>query len=664
MRKHYFTILTAALLLPVASVCANAGDVKDGDRVSTLPEAVLNFLDTGAGKAFTARQFAAAQAKAEVPVVSKASGLKYEAVLSEDFSKWTAGAENAPDAADIAEDSISLQQYMNMQGGWTGLYAYQAGGTVYFGSDAVHGPGYLKTPSIDLRGSQGVYRIKMRARTADANHVEQMLQIFSLDEGASSIINAQAMPFGQDWTDLEWLLSGGAEKTSILLYGNSGNIYVDDLTIEKVTYPLNTPKITQVTLEDANVVKVKLQPVEGATSYYLYAQDSDADNKVVAQTTVTAAEAVLNFLPEDGTYYKIYAVAKGSEGDSYAASWWGKLAPEAVGEPVALAATNITDNGFTANWERGVNAAKTILAVTQKHVATVDNEPFVIFDDDFSSLSDATEENPVTVAQMGYCDKYFKRSGWYGDVVAGFGGMIAITNSYASYGLVGSITSPAMNYGIGGGKISVSAKVQSYVDDAVLSVAFMDGNAKVGEQTVDVGTQGSTFSIDLNGGKEGYKLCISIKDAAESGDFIFIDDLKISGTMNKGESITLPYTSFYVPYPATSYDVSLPLTGEDNATYTVQGYFSDELKSGVSDEVTVKRGAGIGYLSQGGCKPAVIMTADGISFCNPGHAAVCVYTADGRMVASFKGISDNVNVPLRGGIYIVRIGGETFKVSK
>lgn len=663
MVKHYFTIACAAFMLTAAQ--AQTPDLlKQGSRNATeLPQAVRFFLASEQGQGFTEQQFIDALGHNTATETTTGSNIQYTEVMREDFSKWTAGAEGSPDATDATEDSTALQSLMAIPGDWMGLMAYQAGGMAYLGYDSQHGPGYLKSCFLDLRGTNGVFRIRMRARTDNPDNEDQMLQIFNFDEAQSSILNAQAQAIGKDWADLEWLFSGGAEQTSVMFYGNSGKIYVDDLVVETVTYPLETPANIDCELTDANEVTVTWDAVEGATSYYVYAEDSDQDDLRVAEATVTGTEAKLNFTVVGETYYHIFVIAKNGDDESYPKSWWGTFEPAEIETPVALAATNVTDHGFTANWEKATNASQYIVAVNQIHVATADGETFDIFDDDFSALDDATEE-AVLVAQLSYCDKYFKRGGWYGDVVAGYYGMIALTNLYAGYGLPGSITSPAMNFGVGDGTVSVSGTAMTLVDDAVLSIAYKDGSKTVGEQTVDVPQTGTQFSVDITGGGDGYKLCLSVADAAEGGDYIFLDDLKMTVTMNNGEKIELPYTSTYVAYPATSLDVEIPLAGDDNASYTVQGYFSDEVMGEVSNEIYVKKPTSITAMSLNGTAARVYSNGGMLCVANPDGAEIKVYSADGRLVAHSNGNAKNSSFGLNHGTYIVRVGSQTFKIAK
>lgn len=661
MKKLYFLSTCAAFLLAATTASAQFSGVSLDKKAAPLPKAVEKFLKSDEGKAYNEAQFRDAYRRGVAKASLGGTNMKYETVLTEDYSKWTAGSEGAPDAVDITEDSTTMQSYMNTPGDWTGLMAYQAGGMAYLGEDAEDGPGYLKTHFVDLSKGSGVYRITMRARTDNPDNENQMLQIWSLDEGTSGLINAKAMAFGPEWTDLEWVLSGGRELTSIMFYGNKGKVYVDDLKIEQVIYPLDTPDNLDASMTDVDQVTVTWDAVDGATSYYVYAVCSD-DDAVVAEATVEGTEAVLKFIPVGQTYYNVYVVAKNGTDESYAASWWGMFEPDEVGTPVALPATNVTDNGFTANWEKATNAAQSIVAVNQKHVATADGEEFDIFDDDFSCFDDATED-PVLVAQVSTCDKYFKRGGWTGDIVIGYAGMIGLTNLYAKYGLPGSITSPAMNFAAGEGKVKVTGVAMSVVDDAVLSIALTKDGETLSEQTIDVSKTGAAIDVELDGGQEDAQLALSIYDANEDGDYIFLDDLKMTLTMNKGDVIELPYTTTYVEFPTTSLDVEMPLAGEDNASYTVQGYFSDEVMGDVSNEIVVKETTSI-QSSSLNAQASVSTNGNYLTVSNPAHDQIAVYTMDGQLVAKSNGQAATSSFGLNKGAYIVRVGGESFKIIK
>lgn len=82
-------------------------------------------------------------------------------VLSEDFSKFTAGSEDAPDMTNITtSDGEIMQDYINTYG-WSGVNIYQAGGCCFLadGTEAL-----LMTPSIDLSADNGNFEIQFSYR--------------------------------------------------------------------------------------------------------------------------------------------------------------------------------------------------------------------------------------------------------------------------------------------------------------------------------------------------------------------------------------------------------------------------------------------------------------------------------------------------------------------
>ncbi len=134
--------------------------------------------------------------------------------------------------------------------------------------------------------------------------------------------------------------------------------------------------------------------------------------------------------------------------------------------------------------------------------------------------------------------------------------------------------------------------------------------------------------------------------------------------MNKGDVIKLPYTTYYVPYTETSHNVEMPFTGEDKAYYNVQGYFSDEMKSDVSNDITVSRATGIAELSDAAEKASVTLTEGGVAISNPKAAKIYIYSINGSMVTKDLTGTTHTTVALPSGSYIVRVGNDIFKIMR
>ena len=213
------------------------------NKKKELPQAVKEFLATPVGRNFTAEQVLAAYNNASRIMKAESGNIVSETKIDEDFSKLTAGSEDAPDATNIAESMDNFTK----QPGWGSFLTYQAGGKAFLGFDEVGdgGPGYLMSPALDLRDNDGVFKVTFRVKNANPNAQDQGLQYFIMnddpDKNKKSIIQAATLPMTTEWKDLELVLDGGVQYTSVMFFGWQGKVLVDNLKIEKLTYPLSKP---------------------------------------------------------------------------------------------------------------------------------------------------------------------------------------------------------------------------------------------------------------------------------------------------------------------------------------------------------------------------------------------------------------------------------------
>ena len=202
----------------------NLDQVREAKALSELPAPLRSFLKSDAGSKYKASDFVKFLRNEPTSQIQKAPAIENTdfapeevVVLSEDFSKWTAGSEGNPDATDIAADSTTMQTYMQTPG-WNGFLAYQAGGVAYLGLDEVgnDGPGTLLTPELNLAATGGVYKLKFRARSANPMQETQALQTWTLDNATGSIINARGYDITSEWTECEMDFTGGGNHSMIL----------------------------------------------------------------------------------------------------------------------------------------------------------------------------------------------------------------------------------------------------------------------------------------------------------------------------------------------------------------------------------------------------------------------------------------------------------------
>ena len=138
------------------SVSALAGPVKFHVGEGATTSTVQNFLNA---KNISVNQMQAVAGPRRVEI---GPNVQVNVLLSEDFSKFTAGSEEAPDGTDVMLLE-NVDDYFNAPG-WDGVEVYQAGGKAYLGlgvdSKGEPNPGYLMTPNVDLTQNQGVPSVK------------------------------------------------------------------------------------------------------------------------------------------------------------------------------------------------------------------------------------------------------------------------------------------------------------------------------------------------------------------------------------------------------------------------------------------------------------------------------------------------------------------------
>lgn len=190
-------------------------------------------------------------------------GITKTTILSEDFSKFTAGTDSEPDhiRLDNAETGVISDEYFNTSG-WKGNEVYQAGGCAYLSfSEEYQETGIIITPTINTSGA--IY-INCRMRTVDPagdvvcyNIVDQNLEPIDANIDFIRVTN--------EWTNVSWFTSAGDENSRIYIYSYSKNVFIDD--IEIVSVQLSTPTLQEETNISKDSFTANWSAVDNADSY-------------------------------------------------------------------------------------------------------------------------------------------------------------------------------------------------------------------------------------------------------------------------------------------------------------------------------------------------------------------------------------------------------------
>ncbi|NLJ19843.1 MAG: hypothetical protein GX429_01790 [Bacteroidales bacterium] len=205
---------------------SGATDVtRDLTGTATLAKPTVNTASNIGKTALTLNWNAVSGATSyEVNVYTK-DGSGESTLLSEDFSKFTAGSPNG--SADGTDISDKLDTY-TLVPGWTGSKVYQAGGTAKMGTSSALG--YLVTPSLDLSGGEVTLSFKAMAWAGDATE----LKIYVDDALAYTATGLN----NTDYTlsSYSTTLTGGTTASKIKFEGkqaSKGRLFLDDVVVTK-----------------------------------------------------------------------------------------------------------------------------------------------------------------------------------------------------------------------------------------------------------------------------------------------------------------------------------------------------------------------------------------------------------------------------------------------
>lgn len=270
-----------------------------------------------------------------------------EALLSEDFSKFTKGTEAAPDNEDIGNNGAIPDEYTQTPG-WKGSGVYQAGGVAYIGTDASDMMGYLKTPEMDLTANNGFFTVKFRAKSTSADGdvitVKNYLTGAYFDESSSEV------SITNEWKEYTVQMNAGAATSYIQLTAENGDWLVDDITVACDGVPC--PEGLSVSGYTGTSAKLSWNPVEGADYYvinlYYFSMDTFKYEYLKKDERVDGTTVTVTGLDSKETYFWQVATVKDGMQSAYSDQSTIKITKQA---PETYQPTDYDGTQFTASWE-------------------------------------------------------------------------------------------------------------------------------------------------------------------------------------------------------------------------------------------------------------------------------------------------------------------------
>lgn len=281
-------------------------------------------------------------------------------IVEEDFSKFTAGSETAPDATDLADvETGDISADYTQVPGWSGGAVFQAGGSAYigfYGGDT----GWLNTPILDFSANNGTFTITFRAKSALTSGDE--LNMLLLYPGEQYATSSQSVILTNEWQEYSISFSQGTAESYIQMWTYDGESFIDDIKIS--AEGISAPQNLTVSKYMGTSAELSWDAVEGADSYllnvYYFSMETWDYAYLLKEEPVTGTSYTIEGLdPNEGYYFDVAAV----QGDKISPLSESVSIVSPIDPPTPLPATNYSATSFTANWEAVEGASSYLLSV-------------------------------------------------------------------------------------------------------------------------------------------------------------------------------------------------------------------------------------------------------------------------------------------------------------
>lgn len=435
-------------------------------------------------------------------------------VLTENFDLFAAGSEEEPDRTNIIDsDGIIMPDYVQTYG-WAGLNVFQAGGCAYL-ADGYEA--FISSPLLDLSSDNGNFTMTMRYKTQ--SNTGRVIIGWASSQGPIKAVQAQA---STEWSQIEIPGIGGVSQTMIQIYGDSVEMFLYDVMVTQniVEEPkeLGRPENLTATNITDNSFTANWTEVEGATSYLLnvFCFENNQRQYLLKDENVNGTSRDVTGLESGELYFFTLRATDGTDESKETAPQVVKSPSTAVGTPVALPTTDVTDNGFTANWEKAENEVY-YNVYTSSYYTIPESGEITIEDEDFSNITEGTEESPAYCSIQTTFNGLTKYPNWEGITTLMAKGKIGLKNYYSVMDVYSMLYTPiyqTTSLNPGAIKISVTAKKVNCSSEATLEVCVADAMSddqtdwELRKFTYDT----QTFDFTFTPGYSAYYATISFSD--------------------------------------------------------------------------------------------------------------------------------------------------------
>ena len=575
-------------------------------------------------------------------------------VLEENFDEFTEGSIEAPGTDDIS--SVLNGKLSEVLPGWRGREVYEAGGALRIGEDDLSSASaYLQTTTLSLSPSEGG-NIKVTARIKAVNDFGNMLTI-----GSQSVV-----VYDDNWTDVVYVTD--RSMYNLRISAMLGAFYIDYLKIEQSETFLMTPDAYRPVDFDGEKFTAEWRSVSGAESYLVdvYTKDEEGNKTYVLQQEETIETSMVVTVPDSNQKYYYCVSAKAGDNVSMPSEEQDVVIRiNELDAPVALEASDVDDNGFTANWEATENAESYKVSVYATETLS-EGRTVELVNEDFAGITEGTIDYVEFPPLQEYLDAYTTVPGWY-----------AVNHVYASgylgispYGGEGSLQTPFLDLSSSNGAFVVDIVMAEYsygdyFTGTTVKVELVDATDNVLEShdvVLDAG-EFKLYTVEFANGAAN----TAVKVVYDGSSKMFIDEMSVKQDYAAGDVIN----TLVADQETTelSYRFDFDMTSETTYSYcvTAQAATIDDggndvvIESEPSNMITVENPLdGVNTIDE--VASAKVFVRSGKLVVNlAGDDAISVYGIDGRLAGVYDGVTGE-NVIEADGIVIVKLGsGEVFK---
>ena len=575
-------------------------------------------------------------------------------VLEENFDEFTEGSIEAPGTDDIS--SVLNGKLSEVLPGWRGREVYEAGGALRIGEDDLSSASaYLQTTTLSLSPSEGG-NIKVTARIKAVNDFGNMLTI-----GSQSVV-----VYDDNWTDVVYVTD--RSMYNLRISAMLGAFYIDYLKIEQSETFLMTPDAYRPVDFDGEKFTAEWRSVSGAESYLVdvYTKDEEGNKTYVLQQEETVETSMVVTVPDSNQKYYYCVSAKAGDNVSMPSEEQDVVIRiNELDAPVALEASDVDDNGFTANWEATENVESYKVSVYATETLS-EGRTVELVNEDFAGITEGTIDYVEFPPLQEYLDAYTTVPGWY-----------AVNHVYASgylgispYGGEGSLQTPFLDLSSSNGAFVVEIVMAEYsygdyFTGTTVKVELVDATDNVLEShdvVLDAG-EFKLYTIEFANGAAN----TAVKVVYDGSSKMFIDEMSVKQDYAAGDVIN----TLVADQETTelSYRFDFDMTSETTYSYcvTAQAATIDDggndvvIESEPSNMITVENPLdGVNTIDE--VASAKVFVRSGKLVVNlAGDDTISVYGIDGRLAGVYDGVTGE-NVIEADGIVIVKLGnGQVFK---